>query len=197
MFKPNNKKRFSIVVFLILLSLLVVSSISFAAIPRYLSAQAKVFDRAGTPLDGSYSVTFRIYSASSSGTVLWTETQSVSISDGVLDAILGQSTVFPATMTFDTDYWVSIEVGSDGEMSPRIRLTGAPYAFNADKIDNVDSSQIVRNDTDNTISGDVAINGDTTIGNASSDSFTINTAIISLENVSALNLVNSNHLLYY
>ena len=88
MFKPfNSQKKFSIAVFLILLSLLVVSSISFAAIPRYLSAQAKVTDKAtGGLLDGSFSVTFRIYSASSGGTALWEETQTITINDGILDS---------------------------------------------------------------------------------------------------------------
>ncbi|MFC1646596.1 beta strand repeat-containing protein, partial [Candidatus Omnitrophota bacterium] len=136
-------------------------------------------------------MTFRIYSASSGGTALWSETQTVTITSGVLDAVLGAATAFPATMTFNTDYWVSVEVASDGEMSPRIRLTGAAYALNADEIDDIDSTQIVRNDTDNTISGYLTVQGDVTVGNASSDSFTINAATISLENAATLDLADS------
>jgi hypothetical protein len=185
----KNNQKYSVVTFLILLSLLI-SNISYAALPRYLSAQAKVTDKEGVELDGDYSVTFRIYSSSSGGTELWEETQTLSISDGIFDAVLGLSTAFPSTMTFNTDYWVSIEVESDGEMSPRLRLTSAAYALNADEIDDIDSTQIVRNDTDNTISGNLTVTGNVTVGNASSDSFTIYAATISLVNASNLDLVN-------
>ncbi|MDD5005099.1 MAG: polymorphic toxin-type HINT domain-containing protein [Candidatus Omnitrophica bacterium] len=190
MVKINNYKRISFVIFLILLSLLI-SNISFAAIPRYLSMQAKVSLKDGTLLSGSKSVTFRIYDAATGGTALWSETQTVTFSNGILDAVLGLTTAFPATMTFNTDYWLSIEVESDGEMSPRTRLTGSPFAFNADQIDNLDSTQLVRNDAANTLSGNLTANANVTIGDASSDTFTINSGVISLVNAATLDLVNS------
>ncbi len=188
--KSRNVKKYSIAVFLVLLSLLV-CNISFAAIPRYLSVQAKVTDSEGVLLDESYAVTFRVYSAVTGGTALWSETQTIAISEGILDAVIGTTTAFPSAMTFNTDYWLSIDVNSDGEMSPRIRLTCSPYALNADEIDDIDSLQIVRNDTDNTIDGYLIINGDTTLGDASSDSFTINAATISLGNAATLDLADS------
>jgi len=188
--KSRNVNRYSIAVFLVLLSLLV-CNISFAAIPRYLSVQAKVTDSDGELLDDSYTVTFRVYSAVTGGTALWSEIQTIAISGGILDAVIGTTTAFPSSMTFNTDYWLSIDVNSDGEMSPRIRLTCSPYALNADEIDDIDSLQIVRNDTDNTIDGYLIINGDTTLGDASSDSFTINAATISLGNAATLDLADS------
>ncbi|MFC1709868.1 beta strand repeat-containing protein, partial [Candidatus Omnitrophota bacterium] len=192
MFKPTrNTRRYSIAVFLILLSLFVVTSISFAAIPRYLSAQARVTNKTtGALLTGSHSVTFRIYAEATGGTALWEEVQAVSINEGILDVALGTTTEFPSTMTFNTEYWVSIEIGSDGEMSPRVRLTGSPFAFNADKIDEVDSTQIVRNDEDGTIAASLVIKGDVTVGDASTDSLTVNAAALSLENAATLDLAD-------
>jgi len=31
-------------------------------------------------------------------------------------------------LNFDTEYWLSIEIGSNGELSPRSKLTLTPYA---------------------------------------------------------------------
>ncbi|MDD5292257.1 MAG: hypothetical protein PHY46_03645, partial [Candidatus Omnitrophica bacterium] len=196
MFKFNPHVKYGRSIFLVLLTLLIISSIcftsiSFAAIPRYLSLQAKVTLQDGTPLTGTYSATFRIYEAATGGTALWSEAQTITFASGILDAVLGLTTAFPTTMTFNTDYWLSIEIGSDGEMSPRTRLTASPYALNSDKIDNIDSSQFVRTDADSTISANLTVNGNVVVGDASSDTFTLNSGSISFINATALNLANS------
>ena len=199
LFKNHNlhysvKTGVSIYLMLLLLLMLFISDVSFAQIPEHLSVQAKVAKKDGTILNGSYPVTFRIYEADSGGTALWSEAQTVTISQGILDTVLGTSTAFTEDMTFHAPYWLSIEIGSDGEMTPRIRLTGAPYALNAKKVGNISATQIVRNDIDNTlagaliVSGALAGNGNVTIGDAAADTLTINSATTTLANAATLNL---------
>lgn len=99
-----------------------------AAIPELLTYQGILKDNAGNLLTGTYSMTFRIYDAQTGGSALWTETQSsVSVSSGKFSVQLG--TVTALNLDFSTDYWLSIQVGTDPEMSPRTRLTSAGYAY--------------------------------------------------------------------
>jgi len=61
----------------------------------------------------------------------WTETQTaIQISNGIFQVQLGSVT--PLNLPFDESYWISIEINTDGEMSPRTRLASVPYARNAE-----------------------------------------------------------------
>ncbi len=95
--------------------------------------------------DGNYNVEFKLYNAASGGTALWTEdylnsaTQGVRIANGYLTVNLGAITAFPGTISWDQQLYVSMNIGGtstgsptwDGEMSPRLKLTAVPYAFQA------------------------------------------------------------------
>jgi hypothetical protein len=96
-----------------------------------MSFQATFGDDQGNPLTGMYDVTFRIYDAPAGGDLMWEETQSIDVSDGLLDAELGSVT--PFNIAFDKQYWLGVEIGSDGEMTPRFKLTSAPYAFRVEE----------------------------------------------------------------
>lgn len=102
-----------------------------AAVPKLLSYQGILKDGSGNYLTGTYSIVFRIYGASSGGSALWTETQStVSASSGKFSVQLGSVTTL--SLNFNSDYWLSIQVGADAEMSPRVRLTSMPYGIRSD-----------------------------------------------------------------
>lgn len=102
-----------------------------AAVPKLMSYQGVLKDSSSNLLTGTYSMTFRIYSASTGGTSLWTETQSsVSASSGKFSVQLGGVTAL--NLDFNADYWLSVQVGTDAEMSPRVRLTSVGYGFRAD-----------------------------------------------------------------
>jgi len=111
---------------------------------------------------------FKIYSGGTGvtgggGTLLWTEdylvggTGGVSITDGVFQVNLGANTTLPGSVDFNNNtLWLSMQIGNtssctitttfqsncggDGEMSPYVRFTAAPYAFNSDLLDGVDST---------------------------------------------------------
>lgn len=125
----------------------VLGVIAFFAVPARTDAlinpqinfQGKLTNADGTNVtDGNYSIVFSIYSASSGGTAIWTETQgTVAVSSGIFQVSLGSGTALPGSVDFTSgSLYLGVKVGSDAEMTPRIRFTAAPYAFNASTADN-------------------------------------------------------------
>lgn len=107
-------------------------------IRQTINFQGKVVNDDGTNVtDGSYDFEFALYSVSSAGTAIWTETWNsgstqVAVTDGIFRVELGSITVLPGSVDFNTDnLYLGVNFNSDGEMSPRIRFTAVPYAFNA------------------------------------------------------------------
>lgn len=78
--------------------------------------------------DGNYSITFKLYNTEQGGTALWTETQTdVEVTSGIYTVALGSVTSL--SLPFNEDYYLGVKVGSTPEMSPRAKLTIAPYAL--------------------------------------------------------------------
>lgn len=98
--------------------------------------QGRLADTAGAPLTGTYGMIFRLYSASSGGVPLWEEqwtgSNSVAVSDGLFNVLLGSLTPVPQSIiTGNNSLFLGITVGSDDEMTPRIQLGTVPYATQA------------------------------------------------------------------
>jgi hypothetical protein len=128
---------------------LLVTAPAQAAINPMISFQGKLTNTDGTNVaDNTYSVRFRIYTDPSAdtgacaNTCKWEETQgSVSVSGGLFHVNLGSGTALPGSVDFNGNaLYLGIKVGGDPEMTPRVRLTAAPYAFNSDTLDGVDSA---------------------------------------------------------
>lgn len=108
-------------------------------INKQINFQGKLVDANGLNVpNATYSVIFSLYSVSSGGAAIWTETDSVTISngDGIFQVPLGANTSLPGSVDFNTDnLYLGIKISTEAsEMTPRIRFTAVPYAFNADKI---------------------------------------------------------------
>jgi len=96
-----------------------------AVVPGRIPIQGRLSDAGGNPLDGSYSVTFRLYEVSTGGTALCTSNRTVNVDDGLF------STYMSAT-DCDIDgrqLYLGISVGSDAEMTPRQAIYSVPYAW--------------------------------------------------------------------
>jgi hypothetical protein len=120
----------------LLLLVLLLSTISLAQIPRTLSYQGILSDTLGNPKpDGFYGITFRMYSSASGGSALWSETRSLQVKRGLFSTILGSQTAFPPSLAFDRQYWLSIQVAGDPELTPRIPLSSVGYSLNSLKAD--------------------------------------------------------------
>jgi len=102
-----------------------------AAIPYTVNYQGYLTNAVGSPVNGTVSMTFSLYTAASGGTALWTETQNVSVSGGIYGVVLGSVSAL-TPVAFDVPYWLGVRVGSDAEMVPRVQLTSVGYAFTSD-----------------------------------------------------------------
>ena len=129
--------------------------------PNLVSYQGRVLNANGVPVtDASLSIVFKLYDASSGGTCLWSNSSSscatstartVTLSSGLFSENLGDTAhATPYAAIADTVFsdnaavYLGITIGSDSEMTPRKRMTAAPYALNAENIDGIDSTSLVR-----------------------------------------------------
>ncbi|MCX5697582.1 MAG: hypothetical protein NTU54_06430 [Candidatus Omnitrophica bacterium] len=142
--KPSGFKSVMTFCFFII-ALLFFWDTVFGEMARQISFQARITNKDKTVLSGSLSVTFRLYSAETDGTALWTETQTVTAdSSGIISCYLGSVTPFPDSVDFNTTYYISLEVSGDGEMSPRIKVVPTPAALNSRLFDGLLSSQFLQ-----------------------------------------------------
>jgi hypothetical protein len=143
-----------------------------ADIPHLINYQGMLTDNGGEPLNGTFDLTFRIFNDSTDGTLKWAETQyGISVTNGLFNVNLGDSSSLD--LPFDEDYWLEIEVGILGALSPRLRLTSVPWAYRAEIADTANyavEAVIAESDSDWIISEDdmySALSGDVGIGTSS------------------------------
>jgi hypothetical protein len=105
---------------------------AIASIPHLINYQGMLTDNSGTPLSGSYNLTFKIWTDTTAGSSLWTETQNgTPVTNGLFNVLFGKQTAL--NLAFDQQYW--LEVGVGAETMPRIRFTSVGYAYRAEKSD--------------------------------------------------------------
>ncbi|MFC1799615.1 hypothetical protein ACFL2Z_01730, partial [Candidatus Eisenbacteria bacterium] len=124
--------RMYVVSFVALALCVMVASSLQAEIPHRINYQGKLSDGAtGEPELGPHNMVFRIYDNPGVGSLLWSESQTVSAdSAGVFSAILGSIT--PLDITFDGPVWLEVEVGGE-TLSPRREIVSVPFAFLAEE----------------------------------------------------------------
>lgn len=82
----------------------------------------------GAPANGSYSMTFKLFTTQSGGSAEWEETKMVSVSNGLFQTALGDTAPLDASFySLSNNLWLEVTVS--GTTLPRQRLTGAPYAL--------------------------------------------------------------------
>jgi len=91
--------------------------------------QGRLTDNLGNPIaNQTRNITFRVYEQPSGGTPIWQQVRAVQTDGGGLFTTVLE--VDPPLGVADlSNVWFGIEVGSDGEMTPRQRVGGAPFAF--------------------------------------------------------------------
>ncbi len=98
-----------------------------------ISFQGKVVNTDGTNVaDASYTFVFKLYTVSSAGSAIWTETKSVSTTDGVFQTNLGDTTALPGGTDANLiagELYLGVNFNANGEMTPRIKLTTAAYSL--------------------------------------------------------------------
>jgi len=119
----------------LLLFLLLVSPVF--AFPQLLSLDGFLTNSSGSALNGSFSFVFSLYPVPSGGSALWSESQTLTVSSGKLNALLGS--VSALNLPFDQDYYLGVKVSADSEMSPRYRIASSAYAYSASYADTAKS----------------------------------------------------------
>lgn len=113
----------------------------FAEVPHLIRYQGQAVDSNGVPLEGPYTLTFRLYDAETAGTAVWQEVQSnVALAGGHFSVLLGQ-----VQNLDDVDWtqprWLSVQVNTEPELAPRQRITSVPLAIVAERL--ADSQSIL------------------------------------------------------
>ncbi len=132
-------KKLRFTVGLVLILSLFLTSLALA-VPGEISYQGKVTDAVGDPIDGTYDMRFRLFSALTGGFELWNppsgEVQSVLVSDGIYNVSLGA--VEPLLEKYFSNDNLYLEVAiynpissSWERLAPRQHLTTTAFAFRA------------------------------------------------------------------
>jgi len=143
-------------------------SFAYAEVPKTLNFQGRLTDADQNPLEGAYSATFSIYNTFTGGSPLWTETQSVSVADGIYSCILGEGT--PLNLSFDEACYLEVSV-SGQVLSPRQKLSATPYALNSERLGGYLYNEFLHTDESGNVGIGTAnpktaleVDGDITIG---------------------------------
>jgi hypothetical protein len=98
-----------------------------AGAPPTVPVQGLLADASGVPLDGEFQLHFAIYAGDAEPAV-WSETQSVTVENGLFVAYLGQvNSLDLSTFRDNDDLSLGISVGQDQEMQ-RITLGSTPFS---------------------------------------------------------------------
>ncbi|NIR49572.1 MAG: hypothetical protein GWN55_06815 [Phycisphaerae bacterium] len=100
-----------------------------AQIPPLINYQGILQDASGNPISGLQSITFVIYSTATGGTPLWTETQSVTVTNGYFSTLLGSISPFSADLFSGGERYLAVKVGNDPEMTPRKPIASVGFAL--------------------------------------------------------------------
>ncbi len=111
------------------------------ATPLTLNHQGLLTDNGGVPLNGSFSLSFSLYAAPTGGVALWTEVQSVTATNGLYTATLGNTTPLSSALFSGAQpaTHLGVTVGADPEISPRSALSSAPYSLNSASVEGFSS----------------------------------------------------------
>jgi hypothetical protein len=97
------------------------------ATSRFIPVQGYLTDSGGNPLDGDYTLTFRLYDEESGGTALCEDDRSVTVANGLFSTYMN---AYDCIDSIDgRQLYLGIEVGTDGEMDPRSYVDNVPYAW--------------------------------------------------------------------
>lgn len=99
-----------------------------AAVPSTVSFTARIQD-SGRPVTGSHAFVFRIWSGpDNTSTLIWEETKTLAVADGVVSSALGDTTAFTPDVFDGSNRW--LEVTLDGAAFPFVAIQSVPYAMN-------------------------------------------------------------------
>jgi len=132
-----------------------VAAAAFAAVPDFINFQGRLLDSNKLPRNGSFAMTFKICDSlagacntpcATGNACLWTEDQSITVTNGVFAAKLGAVAPISSDAFSTATRYLDITVAGE-TLSPREQLVAGPYSFKAsvaDGLANNDGSALLR-----------------------------------------------------
>ncbi|MFA5032466.1 MAG: hypothetical protein WC614_05540 [bacterium] len=101
-------------------------------------------DTTGAGITGTMGMIFRLYSESTGGKELWSETQTnIQVDNGLFNAVLGSVKPIPTDIFTGASLWLETQVGDD-ILTPRKKLASVGYAIKAEKATHSDTADFAR-----------------------------------------------------
>ena len=140
---------------------LIIFAVGLFAQDQTLSIQGVLRQPSGKAVaDGTYSITFNFYNVANGGSPIASRVETVEVKDGLYTANVDISGI-----PFNEQYWIGIQIGSDNELTPRAKLTAAPYALALKGLDNeFPSTGTVAVGDSLRVGGDAKISGNLEVG---------------------------------
>ena len=150
--KPN--RCLPVLLALLLLVLAAPAQAQVEGPPKRIDYQGRVLDSAGAPLapvtPTNYAMEFRLYAAQSGGAPIWSESQTVTVSNGSFSVRLGEGIAIGSELHGDLaaafnakDRFLGLTViipgQTPGEVTPRLSFLTSPFSFVAERAKSADS----------------------------------------------------------
>ncbi|MCP4570643.1 MAG: hypothetical protein GY841_23920 [FCB group bacterium] len=109
-------------------------TISWADVPQMISYQGHLTDDIGQPVNAILDITFRIYDDATAGNLKWSETQSVTVTEGGFSVMLGsinpilQDSLTTARDTTLLKLYLEVQISEDPVIMPRTQFGTVPFA---------------------------------------------------------------------
>jgi hypothetical protein len=98
--------------------------------PMVVDFSGRLAESDGTPLSADENITVRIYRDLEGGSPIWADIfTNVQIRGGVFQIALGAGSTPLTSVIFDDEVYVTLEVGNEGEMTPRIRTASSAFSI--------------------------------------------------------------------
>jgi hypothetical protein len=128
-FRHLKNKRWLIIGMVILAGALLTGCMG----PQF-TYQGVLMDASGNPYNGSVTITYRIFDDEDAGTEIFSQSETVTVTEGRFDSIVGPASAIASLDPADLSQplWIELQIddGTYAEtLEPRQRLYGAPYAF--------------------------------------------------------------------
>ena len=118
------------------------------AVPLQITQQGRLLDGSGASVTGVHTLTFRVYTDVTGGSVLWSESLSVQFNNGYYATVLGTDTQnnFDSDTLLNYPIYLEVQLDANTPMSPRHFINSAPYAQIAGIAESVEGGSV---DADN------------------------------------------------
>src|SRR5450759_1931612 len=97
-------------IILLLVAVLCCGSVH-AQVPQKLNYQGYLTNAGGTPVNATVWMDLKLYNVASGGSALYSETRSVTVTNGVFNVVIGSVT--PLALPFDVQYYLGVTAGAD------------------------------------------------------------------------------------